>query len=47
MKKIISLILSVVMIFTIGSVAFSVDAFAEETTAPENSITSQIPEEVR
>ncbi|MBQ5592486.1 MAG: hypothetical protein IIU80_06025 [Clostridia bacterium] len=46
MKKIISLILSVVMIFTIGSVAFSVDAFAEETTAPENSITSQIPEEV-
>lgn len=46
MKKIVSLILSVVMIFTIGSVAFSVDAFAEEAPAPETSITDQIPEEV-
>ena len=45
MKKIISLVLSVVMIFTIGSVSFGVDAFAEEA-APETNITSQIPEEV-
>ncbi len=46
MKKIISLILSIVMIFTIGSVSFGVDAYAEEAAAPETGITSQIPEEV-
>lgn len=46
MKKIISLILSVVMVFTIGSVSFGVDAFAEETTTSEVSITDQIPSEV-
>ncbi len=33
MKKIISLILSVVMLFTIGTVGLSVNAFAEERTA--------------
>ncbi|MBQ8575575.1 MAG: hypothetical protein IJ447_05975 [Clostridia bacterium] len=44
MKKIISLILSVVMIFTIGSVSFGVDAFAEETAAPETDITTEVIE---
>lgn len=42
MKKIISLILSIVMVFTIGSVSFGVDAFAEETTAPETNISTEI-----
>ncbi len=42
MKKIISLILSVVMVFTIGSVSFGVDAFAQETQKPVTDITTQI-----
>ena len=41
MKKIISLILSVVMVFSIGSVCFNVNAFAE-AEAPEVSVTPEI-----
>lgn len=41
MKKIISLILSVVMVFSIGSVCFNVNAFAE-AEAPEAPVTPEI-----
>lgn len=41
MKKIISLILSVVMVFSIGSVCFNVNAFAEEE-APVAPVTPEI-----
>lgn len=41
MKKIISLILSVVMVFSIGSVCLNVNAFAEAET-PETSVTPEI-----
>lgn len=41
MKKIISLILSVVMIFSVGTAAFGVDAFAE-TEAPETVVTPEL-----
>ena len=42
MKKIISLILSVVMMFSVGSVAFSVDAFAE-TENTEAIVMPELP----
>ena len=45
MKKIISLILSVVMIFSVGTVAFSVDAFAETDTT-ETIVMPELPEGV-
>ena len=41
MKKIISLILSVVMVFSIGSVAFGVSAFAEGE-APETDVAPEV-----
>ena len=41
MKKIISLILSVVMIFSVGTVAFGVEAFAEAET-PETVVTPEL-----
>lgn len=41
MKKIISLILSVVMVFSVGSVAFGVNAFAE-AEAPETNVIPEV-----
>ncbi len=45
MKKIISLILSVVLVFSMGTVGFSVNAFAEPATAQTMSIDAQSAED--
>ena len=45
MKKIISLILSVVMVFSVGTAAFGVDAFAE-TENTETIVMPELPQDI-
>ncbi len=41
MKKIISIIMSVVMVFTIGAVSFSTEAFATETESAQSTVVNE------